>query len=154
MPLMRDITCVTSSNSSRDRQRSTAAAGSSPMLSSTIAACSTGVSLVGMAYSPPSSSMLLSSAIFLHPLFDDFGYAFRLFCGQHFQVVDHDIHGRAWWRQIVVFQQRHHWHARLRRAAQGRRCARRAWRSGASQYRLFLGRSFLGFLGSSHGSLL
>jgi hypothetical protein len=44
MPLMRDITCVTSSNSSRDRQRSTAAAGSSPMLSSTMAACSTGVS--------------------------------------------------------------------------------------------------------------
>jgi hypothetical protein len=42
MPLMRDITCVTSSNSSRDRQRSTLAAGSSPMLSSTMAACSTG----------------------------------------------------------------------------------------------------------------
>src|SRR5476651_1208380 len=128
MPLMRDITCVTSSNSSRDRQRSTAAAGSSPMLSRTIAACSTGDSGAPSIGSP--SIMLLSSAIFLHPLFDDFGDAFGFFLGQHLQVVDHDVDGRAGRRQIIIFQQGHHRHAT---AAGGRRCAarQRAGRVGA-----------------------
>src|ERR1700739_372829 len=89
LPLMRDITCVTSSNSSRDRQRSTLAACSSPMLSSTMAACSTGFRLA-LSYSAPSEGLLLlSSAIFLHPLFDDFGDTLGFFFRQHFQVVDH-----------------------------------------------------------------
>src|SRR5450830_1929648 len=111
MPLMRDITCVTSSNSSRDRQRSTLAACSSPMLSSTMAACSTGFRLT-LSYSAPSEGLLLllSSAIFLHPLFDDFGDTLGFFFSQHFQVIDHHVDRRAWWRQIIVFQQRHDWH--------------------------------------------
>src|SRR5471032_1144496 len=128
MPLMRDITCVTSSNSSRDRQRSTAAAGSSPMLSRTIAACSTGDNGAPSIGSP--SIMLLSSPIFLHPLFDDFGDAFVFFLGQYLQVVDHDVDGRAGRWQIIIFQQGHHRHAT---AAGGRRCAarQRAGRVGA-----------------------
>src|SRR5690349_16327877 len=104
MPLMRDMTWVTSSNSSRDRQRSTAAAGSSPIDSRTIAACSTGLRPCSW------SRLLLMSAIFLHPLFDDFGYALRLFLCQYLEVVHHHVHRRTGRRQIVIFQQRHHWH--------------------------------------------
>src|SRR5687768_4391711 len=96
MPLMRDMTWVTSSNSSRDRQRSTAAAGSSPIDRSTMAACSTGVRLCSLSW----SRLLLVSAIFLHPLFDDFGYAFRLFLGQDLQVIDHHVDRRTGRRQI------------------------------------------------------
>src|SRR5471032_260213 len=100
MPLMRDITCVTSSSSSRDRQRSTPAACSSPMLSSTMAACSTGVRLT-LSYSGASGKLLLlSSAIFLHPLFDDFGDTLGFFFRQHFQVIDHHVDVRARRRQV------------------------------------------------------
>ena len=66
--------------------------------------------------------MLLSSAIFLHPLFDDFGDTLGFFFRQYFQVIDHHVDRRAWWRQVIVFQQRHHRHAagRGRFAFQGR----------------------------------
>src|SRR5690606_40446152 len=104
MPLMRDITCVTSSSSSRDGQRSTAAAGSSPMLSSTMAACSSGP-CVG-------TRLLFASAMLLYPLLDDFGHAFRLLAGKHLQVIDHHVHRRAGRRQVVVLEQRHHRHLR------------------------------------------
>src|ERR1700712_4244763 len=99
MPLIRLITWVSSINSSRSRQRSTAAAGSSPIDSSTIAACSTGVSATSC------TSLLFRSGIFfLHPLFDHFSDPFRLFAGQYLQVVDHYVHGRTGRGQIIVFE--------------------------------------------------
>src|SRR5690242_8499749 len=100
MPLIRLITWVSSISSSRSRQRSTAAAGSSPIDSSTMAACSTGVSATSC------TSLLFRSAIFfLHPLFDHFRHPLRLLAGQDLQVVDHYVHGRTGRGQIVVLQQ-------------------------------------------------
>src|SRR5690606_7457016 len=120
MPLMRDITCVTSSSSSRDRQRSTAAAGSSPMLSRTIAARPRGVA--GAFSASDVLAVLLGSDILLRPLSDDFRDALGLLRGEHLQVIDHHVHGGTWWRQIVVFEKRADRYA-LRRLSK--------WRSGA-----------------------
>src|SRR5690606_23666784 len=98
MPLMRDITCVTSRSSSRDRQRSTAAAGSSPMLSNTMAACSSEVDCGTVIC----TTALLASDILLHPLLDDFGDALRLLGRQRAQMINHHIDRRARRRQVVV----------------------------------------------------
>jgi hypothetical protein len=83
MPLMRDITWVTSSNSSRDRQRSTggrlfadAQQHDGGLLHRRHgAAHRRGASVLGF----------IRFGHFLHPLFDDFGHAFRLLAGQHFR---------------------------------------------------------------------
>src|SRR6476620_3162401 len=102
MPLMRDMTCVSSINSSRSRQRSTAAACSSPIDSSTMAACSTGLRPASTSLS---STLFSSAMFFLYPLFDDFVDALRLFGRQHSQVIDHDVDRRAGRRQVIVFEQ-------------------------------------------------